>query len=90
MTLSVTEATGCGPLEDSGGVSGWDDVKRAFAEMRSTSKQKELRSWAKRTSSLGDNFNPNSTPSLESLNKKGEFEKVSQLCQQGEGYGESM
>lgn len=87
-SLKVIEANGYGPLEDSGGVEGWEAVKRAFAQPRPTTEQKELRNWAMQSSTLGSAFNPAATPAVTSLNKTGEFEKIARLCREGEGNGD--
>lgn len=85
MSLKVISATGCGPLDDSGGVTGWGDVKKAFSKPHPTAPEGERKSWARMISPLGREFDPNKTPSLDTLNKVGEFEKFAKLCRRGEG-----
>jgi hypothetical protein len=76
--LKLVGATGCGPLDDSGGVTGWEDVKAAFSSSNPTAHQKRWKSWAQEISPLGHVFDPSKAPNLEQL--KGEFEKFATLC----------
>lgn len=41
-----SKAVGYPPAEDAGGVSGWQEVKEAFAAQRPTAEQREKRDWA--------------------------------------------
>lgn len=43
----VKEAVGCGPVEDSGGIPGWNRVKKAFAAVSPTPEQEEHKQWAR-------------------------------------------
>jgi hypothetical protein len=86
--LSVIGATGCGPLDDSGGITGWQEVKTAFSRPNPRPHQRERKAWARNISPLGSAFDPANTPSLETLNREGEFVKFARLCRRGEEYGE--
>ncbi|KAF8586921.1 hypothetical protein K439DRAFT_1631213 [Ramaria rubella] len=54
----IDKATGCPPLEDAGGICGWDAIKEAFSSNEPTSEHEERIEWAKSVSILGDDFNP--------------------------------
>lgn len=88
IPLKVIRATGCGPLDDSGGVRGWNEVKKAFSSSNPNAQLREKKAWAKIVSPLGREFNPSKEPSLDALNEEGGFEKFAELCRQGEGNGE--
>lgn len=69
--LKVLEVQGAGPLEDSGGVYGWEEVKKAFAARNPSRAQVERRRWAAEMTSLGDSYNPTVAPTVASLNARG-------------------
>ncbi|KAF8649267.1 hypothetical protein AX16_005919 [Volvariella volvacea WC 439] len=67
-------AIGCGPVEDSGSVYGWQGVKEAFASRNPTQEQRNLIRWAKERSGLGDNFDPERVPNVVQMNYEGRWE----------------
>jgi hypothetical protein len=86
--LKVISAMGCGPLDNSGGVMGWQEVKLAFSKANPNTWKRDKKSWANDILPLGMAFDPSKTPSLEELNKEGEFEEFAKFCRRGEGNGE--
>jgi hypothetical protein len=59
---------GCGPVEDSGAIPGWEEVKRAFRAQNPTSSQRERQEWAREASGLGDKFDPFKEPDVIQMN----------------------
>ena len=68
-TLKVIGATACGPLDDSGGVIGWEEVKTAFSSRHPSADERQRKLWAREISPLGQAFDPSKAPNLELLNK---------------------
>ncbi|KAH7928051.1 ribonuclease H-like protein [Leucogyrophana mollusca] len=83
--LKVIDAVGCGPVEDSGGVRGWDEVKRAFSTPNPNAELRERKRWAREVSGLGENFNPAAEPSIVSLNAPGMYDRMLQDMKRGSG-----
>jgi hypothetical protein len=81
--LKVAGATGCSPLDDSGGVTGWEEVRQAFFSANPTVPQKQRKSWAMEISPLGPAFDPSKAPNLGELNMT-----FTHLCGQEEVNGE--
>jgi len=81
-----TKAIGYGPVEDSGGVTGWQEVKDAFATTTPTRDQLEKRHWALETAAMADRndplapegsegrYDPNRNPNLKVMNYEGRWE----------------
>ncbi|KIJ29716.1 hypothetical protein M422DRAFT_268844 [Sphaerobolus stellatus SS14] len=70
----VKEAVGCGPVEDSGGIQGWNKVKEAFAATQPTTEQLERRQWAREVSGLEERYNPLAEPDVIVMNYEGRWE----------------
>ena len=81
--IKVTGATGCGALDDCGGVEGWEEVKQAFSSANPSAYQRERKSWAMEISPLGSAFDPKRAPNVEELN-----ETFASFCGWEEGDGE--
>ena len=65
---------GCGPVEDSGAIQGWEEVKSAFRARNPTRSQRERRRWAREVSGLGDEFDPFREPDVIQMNYEGRWE----------------
>ena len=65
--------SGCGPLEDSGAIEGWEQVKAAFRvpEPQRTPAQLAKVEWANVASLQETNFNPDKEISADGLNLPG-------------------
>ncbi|KAI5476397.1 hypothetical protein MNV49_007775 [Pseudohyphozyma bogoriensis] len=63
-----SEAKGHGPIDDCGGIEGWDGVKEAFEAKRPNVEQRELKQWARSHSGQGSKYTPLKEPELEKLN----------------------
>ncbi|KAG2756613.1 hypothetical protein P692DRAFT_20526860 [Suillus brevipes Sb2] len=85
--LKVIEASGCAPLEDSGGIYGWDEIKRAFATTNPSGEMRDRKRWGRQISPLGQAFNPAVQPSIEEFNQPGEFLKFLRGVRQAAGDG---
>lgn len=72
--LKVIEVQGAGPMEDSGGIYGWEEVKKAFAATNPSTAQIDRRHWATESSSLGSAYDPTIAPTVASLSSRGAFE----------------
>lgn len=79
----VKEAVGCGPLEDSGGVHGWNEIKETFAAAAPTSAQEERKEWARKISGC-ENFDPFERPDLTQLNNEARWEYYESKYKAGE------
>jgi hypothetical protein len=66
--------SGCGPVEDCHGTTGWNDVKAAFRSPNLTAEQRSLVPWAKAVSGLGDAFDPFAEPDVTVMNYEGRWE----------------
>jgi len=73
----VTAVSGCAPVEDCGGLHGWEGVKKAFRKAPGSrfSRQRELVTWATEMSGHED-YNPlaESEPSITVMNYEGRWE----------------
>lgn len=85
--LKVIDASGCAPLEDSGGIYGWDEIKRAFATTNPSGEMRDRKRWGRQISPLGQAFNPAVQPSIEEFNQPGEFLKFLRGVRQAAGDG---
>ncbi|KIK41714.1 hypothetical protein CY34DRAFT_84897 [Suillus luteus UH-Slu-Lm8-n1] len=85
--LKVIEAAGCAPLEDAGGIYGWDEIKRAFATTNPSGEMRDRKRWARQVSPLGQAFNPAVQPPIEEFNQPGEFVKFLRDVRQAAGDG---
>jgi hypothetical protein len=65
---------GCGPVEDSGAIEGWEAVKSAFRAQNPTRKHRERQQWAREVSGLGDKFDPFKEPDVIQMNYEGRRE----------------
>ena len=61
-------------MEDSGGIAGWNRLKRAFRAQDPSSELHDLISWAKDASGLGDRFDPFAEPNITVMNYEGRWE----------------
>ncbi|KIY44789.1 hypothetical protein FISHEDRAFT_50671, partial [Fistulina hepatica ATCC 64428] len=78
-----SSAVGYGPAEDAGGVTGWQDVKAAFAASNPTRKQLEIRKWATEQMGMvgrddplaveGGPYSPLKTPNVTVMNYDGRW-----------------
>ncbi|KZP24118.1 hypothetical protein FIBSPDRAFT_951426 [Athelia psychrophila] len=64
-----TAVSGCAPVEDCGGVYGWDNIKEAYQAPHPTEDQLERISWVKEIA--GDAYNPLAEPDMASMNSQG-------------------
>lgn len=62
-------------MEDSGGWSGWNEVREAFAAADPTREQRERKQWAREVSGLGEAFDPTRDPDLNELNSQSQWER---------------
>ncbi|TFK33372.1 hypothetical protein BDQ12DRAFT_738798 [Crucibulum laeve] len=83
-------AIGCGPVEDSGGTTGWETVKSAFRAQNPRITQSERRKWAREVSGLGDEFDPFKEPGVVQMNYEGRWENHLELYMNGSGDHGSM
>ncbi|KAG6329400.1 hypothetical protein ID866_9689 [Astraeus odoratus] len=72
-TLKVVEVRGAGALDDAGGVTGWEDVKAAFAATNPTADENERRGWARLISGRGGAYDPTVAPTVDELNAREGF-----------------
>ncbi|KAG6331597.1 hypothetical protein ID866_7488 [Astraeus odoratus] len=70
--LKVIEVQGASPLEDSGGIWGWDALKRAFAAARPDKEQKHTIHWAREMA--GNTYDPTVAPTVDEFNARGGFD----------------
>ena len=66
--LKFIKAVGGSPLEDCGGVQGWQKIKDAFMIPDPSGEQRDLKQWCFSASSKGKNFNPTTAPSVDEMN----------------------
>jgi hypothetical protein len=85
--LKVTEAVGCAPLENAGGIYGWDEIKRAFATTNPNGEMRDRKRWGRQVSPLGQAFNPAVQPPIEEFNQPGEFLNFLRDVRQAAGDG---
>ena len=82
-------SSGCGPVEDSGSIYGWNEVKDAFRvpAHRRTLEQKERVEWAQNVSGQGAEFDPLKEPNVTQMNYEGRWENHldSYMLASGEG-----
>ncbi|KIJ62755.1 hypothetical protein HYDPIDRAFT_29911 [Hydnomerulius pinastri MD-312] len=83
--LKVIAAEGAGPLEDAGGIRGWDEVKRAFASTNPSREMNDKKEWARMISPLGEAYDPRVAPTIDQLNTPGEYEDWLLNAAQGSG-----
>jgi hypothetical protein len=88
--LKVIEVAGCAPLEDAGGIYGWDELKRAFATTNPNSEMRDRKRWGREISPLGQTFNPAVQPPTEEFNQPGEFLKFLRDVRQAAGDGHNL
>lgn len=76
---------GCGPVEDCGGTTGWEDVKSAFRSQNPTPEQIELKNWAQNILGLGDDYTPFAEPNVTQMNYEGRWENYVESIPRGMG-----
>lgn len=72
--LIVLDAAECCHVEDCGGITGWEEIKRIWDPNTDRIRIREKMQWAQWASPLGEAFNTFSTPDIDSLNLPGSFE----------------
>ncbi|KZP18782.1 hypothetical protein FIBSPDRAFT_583706 [Athelia psychrophila] len=69
-----TAIYGCAPVEDAGGLYGWEEVKAAFRASHPTPEQRERMKWAKDASGRGASYSPLAEPDIIPMNYEGRWE----------------
>lgn len=80
----IFDLAGCGPVEDSGAIHGWEAVKSVFRAPNPTRDQRERQDWARNVSGLGYGFDPFKKPDVVQMNYEARWENHLENFMSGE------
>lgn len=77
--LKILSAVGCAPLEDCGGMFGWDELRKTWDPNTDRASVKARMQWARMVSPLAEAFDPFASPNIDHLNCPEVFQRFNAL-----------